>query len=242
MNKSLQMLCAAAVAVSCGIASPLSATAASFGDGFAVSGNASPSLPSCTEEGVFEEFTLSNLGDPYSDASGENEALGDNSLVLVKGRDPYFPWALKLVDPNGDELRYDSDTSSWIGSDDPAFGGAEPWSSTGLVYGRSSEGRYYVSYDTDEGVFLADSDPGDSISYTPTDDLNDCVEQAAVLKGSVKLDPKSGGSSPTVESAQITAIAFTGLDGETVAVFFALGVGSIVTGAVLFARRRRASR
>ena len=242
MKKSLQMLGAAALAVSFGISSPLSATAASFGDGFAVSGNASPALPSCTEEGVFEEFTLSNLGDPYSDASGENEALGDNSLVLVKGRDPYFPWALKLVDPNGDELRYDSESSEWIGSDDPAFGGAEPWSSTGLVYGRSSEGRYYVSYDTDEGVFLADSDPGDSVSYTPTDDLNDCVEQAAVLKGSVKLDPKSGGSSPTVESAQITAIAFTGLDGETVAVFFALGVGSIVVGAVLFARRRRASR
>lgn len=242
MKMSFRVISAAALALSIGVAAPLSATAASFGDGFAVSGNASPSLPSCTEEGVFEEFTLSNLGDPYSDASGENEALGDNSLVLVKGRDPYFPWALKLIDANGDELRYDSDTSEWIGSDDPAFGGAEPWSSTGLVYGRSSEGRYYVSYDTDEGVFLADEDPGDSVSYTPTDELNDCVEQAAVLKGSVKLDPKSGGSSPTVESAQITAIAFTGLDVQTVAGFFALGIGSIVTGAVLFARRRRASR
>ena len=239
---SLRVISAAALALSFGVAAPLSATAASFGDGFAVSGNASPSLPSCTEEGVFEEFTLSNLGDPYSDASGENEPLGSNRLALVKGRDQNFPWALKLIDANGDELRYDSDTSEWIGSDDPAFQDAEQWSSSGLVYGRSAEGRYFVSYDTDEGVFLADEDPGDSVTYTPADGLNDCVEQAAVLKGSVKFEAGSGGSGSSKESAKISTIAFTGLDVEMVAGFFALGIGSIVTGAVLFARRRRASR
>ena len=236
------MLGAAALAVSFGIASPLSATAASFGDGFAVSGNASPALPSCTEEGVFEEFSLTNLGDPYSDASGETESLGDNSLVLVKGRNSNFPYALKLVDSNGDELRYDSETSEWIGSDEPGFNGAAQWSTTGLVYGRSSEGRYYVSYETDAGVFLADSEPGDSVTYTPTDGLNDCVEQAAVLKGSVKLTSGSGGSGSNDNAEKITAIAFTGLDDQTVAWFVTLGVGSIVSGAVLFARRRRTSR
>ncbi|CAB4872482.1 unannotated protein [freshwater metagenome] len=242
MKKSLHILGTAVLAVSLCISAPLSASAASYGDGFAVSGNASPALPSCTEEGVFEEFTLSSLGDPYSDASGENEALGSNSLVLVKGRDRNFPWALKLIDSSGAELRYDSDTSSWIGADDPAFRDAEPWSSSGLVYGRSSEGRYYVSYDTDEGVFLADSDPGDSLSYTPTDGLNDCVEQSAVLKGSVKFKAGSNGSDSTKNAAQVTAIAFTGLDVETVAWFFALGFGAIISGAVLFAWRRRASR
>ena len=76
MKKSLHILGTAVLAVSLCISAPLSASAASYGDGFAVSGNASPALPSCTEEGVFEEFTLSSLGDPYSDASGENEALG----------------------------------------------------------------------------------------------------------------------------------------------------------------------
>ena len=242
MKKSLQIVGTAVLAVSFGISSPLSATAASFGDGLAVSGNASPALPSCTEEGVFEEFTLSSLGDPYSDASGENEALGSNSLELVRGDDANFPWALRLVDSDGDELRYDDTTSLWIGSDDPAFGDATPWSSAGLVYGRSTEGQYYVSYETDEGVFLANSTPGDSITYTSSEDLNECVEQAAVLKGSVKLSSGSSGSRSAVDSPTVSALAFSGLDGETVAWFFALGFGAIVGGAVLFARRRRASR
>jgi len=242
MKMSFRVLSAAALALSFGVAAPLSATAASFGDGFAVSGNASPSLPSCTEEGVFEEFTLSSLGDPYSDATGGPEALGDNSLVLTRGRDENFPFALKLVDTNGDELRYDSESSEWVGRDNPAFQDAVQWSSSGLVYGRSAEGRYYVSYDTDEGVFLADSDPGDSVTYTPTDGLNDCVEQAAVLKGSVKFEAGSGGSGSSDGSAKISTIAFTGLDVETITWIFALGIGAVGGGAALIARRRRASR
>jgi LPXTG-motif cell wall-anchored protein len=242
MKKSLQTLGAVVLAVSFGISAPLSASGASYEDGFAVSGNASPALPSCTEDGVFEEFTLSNLGDPFSDATGGNEPLGSNSLALVKSRDNNFPWALRLISSNGGELRYDSETSEWIGSDDPAFQDAEPWSSAGLVYGRSSEGRYYVSYDTDEGVFLADSDPGASVSYTPTEELNDCVEQAAVLKGSVKLTSGSNGSNSTGSPAIVSALAFTGLDEETVGWFIALGIGSIAGGALLIARRRRTSR
>jgi hypothetical protein len=199
-------------------------------------------LPSCTEEGVFEEFTLSSLGDPFSDASGGNESLGSNSLALVKSGDNNFPWALKLLDSNGDELRYDSDTSEWIGSDDPAFNDADQWSSAGLLYGSSSEGRYYVSYDTDEGVFLADSDPGSSVSYTPTEDLNDCVEQAAVLKGSVKFGSGSNNSRATASVVTVSALAFTGLDGETITLFSALGVVAILSGAGLFILRRRTSR
>jgi hypothetical protein len=242
MKKPLKILGTAALAASFAIASPLSATAAKFDDGFAVSGNASPALPSCTEEGVFEEFTLSSLGDPYSDASGANEPLGSNSLALVKSRDRNFPWALKLIDADGGELRYDSDTSTWIGSDDPAFRDADQWSTAGLLYGRSSEGRYYVSYDTEEGVFLADSDPGASVSYTPTEDFNDCVEQAAVLKGSVNLRSGSSGSTSTDDSPTVSALAFSGLDGETVTLFSTLGVGAILGGAALFVARRRASR
>ncbi len=224
------------------LAMPLSANAASFGEGFAVSGNASPALPSCTEDGVFEEFTLSSLGDPYSDASGQTESLGDNRLALVRGRDRNFPWALKLIDSNGHELRYDSGTSEWIGSDDPAFGDAAQWSTTGLVYGRSSEGRYYVSYDTDAGIFLADAEPGGSVSYIPTDELNDCVEQAAVLKGSVKFNSGSNGSSPTVSAEKVTAIAFTGLNSESILWLVAIGVGAIVSGALVLAGRKRTSR
>jgi hypothetical protein len=242
MKKRLQILGTAALVVSFGFAAPLSATAASFDDGFAVSGNASPALPSCTEEGVFEEFTISGLGDPYSDASGANEPLGSNRLALVKSRDRNFPWALKLIAADGGELRYDSDTSTWIGSDDPAFRDADQWSSAGLLYGRSAEGRYYVSYDTEEGVFLADSDPGDSVSYTPTDEFNVCIEQAAVLKGSVRFSAGSSESTPTDDSPTVSALAFSGLDGETVTLFSALGVGAILSGAGLFIARRRASR
>ena len=242
MKKSLKIFGTAVLAVSLGISSPLSATAATFGDGFAFSGNASPALPSCTEEGVFEEFTFSDMGDPYSDATGGTVPLESNSLELVRGSDPHFPWALRLIDSDGDELRFDSETSTWVGSDDAAFDDASPWSSAGLVYGRSTEGQYFVSYETDEGVFLADSTPGDSITYTSSAELNECVEQAAVLKGSVKLSSGSSGSRSAVDSPTVSALAFSGLDGETVAWFFALGFGAIVSGAVLFARRRCASR
>lgn len=259
MKSVSTVLGATVLSITAVLAAPLAAHAADFGAGNGFSGNASPALPSCTEDGVFEEFTLSNLDDPYSDATGGTVELGSNSLRVVKSGDPYYPNALILVDPDGKELRYDSNTDSWIGKlDGRGFGGMERWSNAGRLYGLYSGGEYYVSADSDEGTFLSTSSHsnGDDVSYTSASNLNDCVEQAAIVKGTIPgakassngSGNKSGsnGSSSGSTGSTTTAtgstgtggLASTGVDASTVAALGGLGVLAIVGGGLLVFRRR----
>ena len=254
MSKRSKVFGILALATSISIASPMAALAGDYGSNTAFSGSASPSIPSCTESGEFESFSLNSLGDPYSDASGGTVDLGSNSLRVVKSSDSHFPKALSLVGPSG-ELRYDSDSDSWVDKSSPLFKDALPFSGPGLLYGVYSGGQFFVSSESGEGVFLSSTgrSNGDDITYTSDSSLNDCIEQAAVAKGMVKYDKSdnkrgsnqtSSGSAQTSTTATatggetVTDLASTGLDGGLLSGLLAVGLVGLVGGSLLIFRKR----
>ena len=251
-QQSIRLAGVLGLAASLSFCAPIVANAADYGSNTAFSGSASPAIPSCTESGQFESFSLSGLGDPYSDASGGTVDLGSNSLRVVKSNDSHFPKALMLVGPGG-ELRYDLDTDAWVDKSSPAFKDALPFSGPGLLYGIYSGGQFFVSSESGEGVFLASSglSNGDDITYTSDSSLNDCIEQAAVAKGMVKYDKsdKKQGSNQSVSAStqtaatatggeSVTDLAETGLDSGLLSGLLAVGLLGLVGGSLLIIRKR----
>ena len=252
MKQSIRITLAASLALLIFNSSHFAANAADYGSNTAFSGSASPAIPSCTESGQFESFSLNNLGDPYSDASGGEVDLGSNSLRVVKSSDSHFPKALILVGTGG-ELRYDSDSDSWVDKSSPLFKDALPFSGPGLLYGVYSGGQFFVSSESGEGVFLSSTgrNNGDDITYTSDSSLNDCIEQAAVAKGMVKYDKsdKKQGSNQSVSAStqtaatatggeSVTDLAETGLDSGLLSGLLAVGLLGLVGGSLLIIRKR----
>jgi hypothetical protein len=187
---------------------------------------------------------------PYSTPAGQNTAdMGTDYLKLLASGDADHPWRLGRFNAAGEELHYDSGSSSWVDSTSPAYATGDQWDDAGVVLALYADGYFYESYPNLYGLYVSLSTTynlGDGETYTPTSEYNDCVnlaaygQEVAVAKSSAIEDSGSGsGSGDGGSAAPDPTMPDTGASVRTTIIVSVLAAVVFAFAFFVYASRRK---
>lgn len=113
-------------------------------DGQAFAVQRSPAYPTCSVSGgTFNAFALTQMERPYSTPAGQNPGdMGTDYLKLLASTDTNHPWRLGRFNAAGQELHYDSGSSSWVDPTSPAYAAGDQWDDAGVVLALYEDGYF----------------------------------------------------------------------------------------------------